>query len=59
MSNADNMLTPDEPESDYTVTCRSAGCGNAGTAITVEAAAVEPAVVCGVCGHPILDITPA
>jgi hypothetical protein len=40
-----------------TVTCHTAGCGNAGIAITLEVVDVaDPAVVCGVCSQPINDI---
>jgi hypothetical protein len=47
------------PTHDVTVTCRTDGCDNAGYPIVLNVP-VEPSppnVACGVCGHPITDIT--
>lgn len=39
-------------------TCRTADCENTGRPITLDVPDVaDPAVVCGVCGQPITDIT--
>ncbi len=42
---------------DVTVTCRTAGCANAGIAITlsVPTEPATPNVMCGVCGQPITE----
>lgn len=42
----------------FTVTCHTAGCGNADVPIDVLAPDVDtPLVVCGVCGYPITTLT--
>lgn len=43
---------------DYSVVCRTPGCGNADIAITIQALAENPQVICGVCAQSITDITP-
>lgn len=50
---------PEEPTFRLvTVTCETDGCANAGHAIPLHVAdEPNPAVVCGVCGQPITDIT--
>lgn len=41
---------------EYTVTCRTEGCGNGDIAIAVLAPIVDPSFMCGVCSQPITDI---
>lgn len=43
----------------FTVTCHTEGCANGGIPISLEYDPASPpqAVVCGVCGKPITDIT--
>lgn len=42
--------------STYTVTCTTAGCGNGGIPIDVQAPSENPNFICGVCMQPITSI---
>ena len=47
------------PIASYIATCTTVGCENADIPIQVTADATDPTVICGPCGQPITNITPA